>query len=312
MIPILTTQDLVNKLTQQSPQRPYFAMYSSIYGGITLDPAWMLLPIDDHMVHRGDGVFEAIKFVGAKIYLLRPHLERLLRSALSLGLRPFAEITKLEEILQATVSASGQQSGLIRVFMSRGPGSFSVSPYDTIGTQFFVIVTALTPPSAEKFAQGVSIGRSKIPVKSSWMAQVKSCNYLPNVMMKKEAVDRGLDFVVGFDEQGYLAESATENIVILTAENKLVRPEFQNILSGTTMIRSFELAESLLQQGLIAAIGSQNISSADIENAKEIMMLGTTLDVLPVVAYEGKKTGDGKVGPVAQALLQLLKKDQTH
>lgn len=46
-------------------KQPYPAMYSSIYGGIILDPAMMVVPIDDHMVHRGHGVFDtAIVFDG--------------------------------------------------------------------------------------------------------------------------------------------------------------------------------------------------------------------------------------------------------
>ena len=46
-------------------KQPYPAMYSSIYGGIILDPAMMVIPIDDHMVHRGHGVFDtAIIFNG--------------------------------------------------------------------------------------------------------------------------------------------------------------------------------------------------------------------------------------------------------
>jgi len=51
-------------------------------------------------------------------------------------------------------------------------------------------------------------------VKQSWFPQVKSCNYLPNVLMKKESVDRKLDFTVSFTDEGFLAESATENIFI--------------------------------------------------------------------------------------------------
>lgn len=314
MIPILDSQEVIVKISQkfseQKSKPSYFAMYSSLYGGITLDPAWMLLPIDDHMVHRGDGVFEAIKFVGGKIYLLRDHLERLMRSAEAIGLKPYAEISKLQDILRATVSASNQSEGLIRVFMSRGPGSFSVSPFDTVGTQFFVIVTALMTPSAEKYEKGVSVGRSQIAVKPSWMAQVKSCNYLPNVMMKKEAIERGFDFVVGFDDRGFLAESSTENIVIVTADNKLVRPGLQNILRGTTMERTFELAQKLVASGVLSAVGSQDITLNQVKNAKEIMMLGTTLDVLPATSFEGEKINQGTVGPVARALLKLLKQDQ--
>jgi hypothetical protein len=33
-------------------------MYSSVVGGIVLDPCMMVIPIDDHMVHRGHGVFD--------------------------------------------------------------------------------------------------------------------------------------------------------------------------------------------------------------------------------------------------------------
>ena len=309
-IPIFSAQELSQKLLQQKISRPYFAMYSSLYGGITLDAGWMLLPIDDHMVHRGDGVFEAIKIIDSRPYLLRSHLERLLQSAQRLSLKPFAELAELEGIVLATVRASQQKNGLLRLFMSRGPGSFSVSPYDTVGTQFFVVVTALAPPPEQKYTEGVSVGRSQVLVKPSWMAQVKSCNYLPNVMMKKEAVDRSLDFVVGFDDQGFLAESSTENIVVLSAEGDLIRPELTNILKGTTMVRTFELAEVLLKAGQIRSIKSGNIAEEHLLKSKEVMMLGTTLDVLPVTRYEGAKIADGKVGAIAKALLELLKKDQ--
>ena len=65
----------------------YFAMYSSLYGGVVTDPLLMTLPIDDHMVHRGDGVFEAFKSVGGNIYNLGGHLERLVTSARGLSLQ---------------------------------------------------------------------------------------------------------------------------------------------------------------------------------------------------------------------------------
>ena len=59
----------------------YKAMYSSWIGGIITDPALMIVPVDDHIVHRGDGIFEAIKFVNRKIYGLDRHLQRLQRSS---------------------------------------------------------------------------------------------------------------------------------------------------------------------------------------------------------------------------------------
>ena len=67
-------------------QDTYFAMYSSLYGGIVTDPALMLLPLDDHMVHRGDGIFEALKTLHGSLYNLAGHLDRLEQSAQALSL----------------------------------------------------------------------------------------------------------------------------------------------------------------------------------------------------------------------------------
>lgn len=289
----------------------YFAMYSSLLNGVVLDPQLMLIPLDDHMVHRGDGVFEAIKFVDGGIYLLDSHLLRLLDSARQIGLKAYAELDRLRELVVNTVRLGAQQagssSGLIRIFMSRGPGSFSVNPYDTQGTHFFVVVTGLTPPPARQYEQGARVGLSQIGAKEPWMATVKSCNYLPNVMMKKEAIDHGLDFMVGVDRQGFLAESSTENIVIVSAEGYLLRPKLEQILRGTTMTRTFELASELLAADFIKGIEGRDISLDEVKKAKEIMLLGTTLDVLPVGEFATVKKS---VGPVARELLRLLRVDQ--
>ena len=55
-------------------QGDYHAMYSSVFGGITTDPKLMTIPVDDHLVHRGDGVFEAFKMVEGKVFLFDEHL----------------------------------------------------------------------------------------------------------------------------------------------------------------------------------------------------------------------------------------------
>ena len=49
----------------------YFAFYSSLWDGIVTDPAWMVVPADDHVVHRGDGVFETVKCLDGGVYAIR-------------------------------------------------------------------------------------------------------------------------------------------------------------------------------------------------------------------------------------------------
>ncbi len=309
MIPILSSDQCRQAWDkfQHPAQNSYLAFYSSVLGGITKDPAFMSLPVDDHIVHRGDGVFEALKCKEGRIYLWQAHSDRLRNSCLGLGLT-YPE--NLFEIVIATVKASQEKNCIIRIFVSRGPGQFSTNPYDSVGAQVYVVVTKLTHPSNEKYAQGVSLGRSQIPPKEAWLAQLKTCNYLPNVMMKKEAIDRKIDFTIGIDPQGFITEGSTENIIVLTQNNLLVRPHFDFILKGTTMGKVLSLAESLVHKGLIQKIGEKNMSETDLLSAKEVMMVGTTLDVLPATQYEGKSIGSGKVGPVAKALLKLLLADQ--
>lgn len=264
----------------------------------------MLLPIDDHMVHRGDGVFEALKAVEGKAYLLDEHLTRLMISAGKISLTPKFSLDEMKEIILQTLKIAGQKDALVRIYLSRGPGSFSPNPYDSVGSQFYVVITELKSTAAEKYQHGVRAARSHVPAKESWMATVKSCNYLPNVMMKKEAVDRKLEFVIGFDEYDFVAEGPTENIVIVDAGGVLTHPELEFILKGTTMTRACELARDLGMKTAVRAI-----SNEDLKNAREVMMMGTTLDVLPVIEFDGKPIADGKVGTIAKKLRELILQD---
>lgn len=305
-IPLLNDQQILEKIrVQENPFfKEYYAFYSSWFGGIVTNPRMMLLPIDDHMVHRGDGVFEAMKAVGRSVYLMDEHLQRLFISAEKIALISSIPLNDMKEIVLETLRVANQNEATIRIFLSRGPGNFSVNPYDSIKSQLYIVVTQLRPPSSEKYEHGVTIGKSDVPTKSSWMAQVKSCNYLPNVLMKKEAVDRGFDFVITTDDEGYIAESATENIMIVDQHGTLVQPTLDHILKGTTMTRTCELAR---EHGMTT--DSRPISIAELQAADEVIITGTSLNVLPVVKFENEIIGTGKPGPIAKKLNQLMLED---
>ena len=309
-IPILGNQDVIEKIkTSSNPYWPqYFSFYSSWFGGIIKDPGpWLLAPLDDHQFHRGDGVFEAIKTKNRKIFMLEPHLQRLLQSATKIGIKLPYSLKEIENIILQTLQAADQPNTLIRLFVSRGPGGFTVNPYDSISAQLYVVVTRLNEFPEQKYQEGVSLGRSEIPIKEGKMPQIKSCNYLPNVLMKKESVDRKLDFTASFDDEGFLAESATENIVLVDANGILTGPPFEKILAGTTLLRCFKLAETLNM-----ATGFRKLSESDVLSAREVIMMGTTLDVMPVTTYEGHKISNGQVGSVSKKLRQLLVEDMKN
>lgn len=306
IIPIVTETNFIEKIKKQKNAyfEDYFAFYSSWLNGITVDPHLMLLPMDDHMVHRGDGIFEGIKAVNRSIYLLEEHLERLFDSAKKISLSLLFDRDHVRKIIIKTLQVANQNDAMIRVFLSRGPGNFSVNPYDSMEVQLYVMVAALTTPFPEKYKNGVVIGKSAIPLKSSWMTQVKSCNYLPNVLMKKEAVDRHLDFVVGSDSDGLIAEGSTENVLIVDHNETIIHPPLDNILKGITMMRVCELAR---QNGFKTEIRA--ISFEDLKVAREVLITGTTLNVLPVVKFENNLIGNGRPGMIAKKLNEFMMED---
>ena len=310
-VALLSKEQVQARLEQKNypAQQTYLAMYSTWWDGIITEPGLMTVPIDDHLVHRGDGVFEAIKVVNGRVFLFEEHLRRLESSAQQIGLNLPMPLEQMKAVISATVKAAKVQDALLRLYVSRGPGGFTTNPYDSVASQMYLVVTTLKLLPPEKYQHGVTIGKSAVPPKDPTLARIKSCNYLPNVLMKKESVDRGIDFTINVDSQGNFLEGSTENMVILDQQGFLVRPTLHQILKGTTMMRTFELAESLVKAGDIVGIKERNITEADIKAAKEAMMIGTTLDVLPISSYEGHKIGSGIQGPIAKKLNELLRED---
>jgi branched-subunit amino acid aminotransferase/4-amino-4-deoxychorismate lyase len=287
----------------------YLAMYSSMYGAVVTDPVLMTVPIDDHMVHRGDGVFETFKCVEGSLYNLDGHLSRLERSTRDLGFTLPVTMAALREIIVTTARIGGQRNCAVRMFVSRGPGSFGVNPYDCPKTQLYVVITRLVEPFMTRHPEGASIRTSSVPIKHPFFAGVKNCNYLNNVLMKKEAVDAGADFVVAFDERGRLGEGATENIGVVTSEGVLTFPCLDGILMGTTMMRVMELAKRVVAQGLLKEVSFGDLLRRDMETAQEIFIVGTTTDVTQVREFDGEPVACGVRGPVFNRLSQLLLDD---
>jgi len=197
----------------------------------------------------------------------------------------------------------------VRVLVSRGPGGMGVNPYETGGAQLYVVAYRLPPPFMDAHPGGARAAATAIPVKAGFLATIKTCNYLPNVLMKKEAVDRGLDFVLAFDEEGFLAESATENAALVTASGDLVAPAEGRILPGVTMGRVLELAAPRAGRPPLGAVRRARVRREELDAAAEILILGTTPDVTSVVEFEGRAVGDGRPGPVARMLDGLLRRD---
>jgi branched-chain amino acid aminotransferase len=306
------TRDKIFSILDKDPkpwQEEYIAMYSSQWQGFTLDPTLMMIPVDDHLVHRGDGVFETMRCVRGRIYQMDPHLERLEKSARAISLKMPREYDKVREIVGRLVVLGNIKDCVIRIFISRGPGSFGTNPFDCPASQMYVVLIRFKDVPEETLREGTSVVTSGMPIKRSFFARIKSCNYLSNVLIKMEAVQQGCPYAVALDDDGFLTEGSTENIGLLSQDGVLKFPGFEKTLAGTTVKRVWEMAEYLIPDGGISDVRFDSIPLEEAYSAREVMLLGTSINVLPVVRFDGKPVGNGKPGPITSELCRLLGKD---
>jgi 4-amino-4-deoxychorismate lyase len=309
-LPRLTATDVLASLAAMRARQPvtYAAFYSSQLGGIVTDPALMVVPFDDHMVHRGHGIFDTAGLVSGRIYDLEAHLDRFLLSAERSKLAPAGSRSEMRDIIISAAAASGQRDGAIRYWLSPGPGSLELTPAAGAQPGFFVMVFGGLSYPGRWYTEGLRVMTTTYPMKPPLYAITKATNYLPNVLMQMEAKAGGFDNGVFIDEAGNVGESSNMNVAFVMSDGVFRHPTFERVLSGCTSLRLLELAPALVGREL-SGVAVCDVPVAAARRAREMFLIGSSVKVAPVVEWDRQPIGDGKPGPVARALLSLLDED---
>jgi 4-amino-4-deoxychorismate lyase len=308
---VLGSDEVVARFTALRSRQPvnYWAFYSSQFGGIVTDPALMVIPFDDHMVHRGHGIFDTAGLVAGRIYDLEAHLDRFLLSAERSKLRAPGSRDEIRDIIVKTTAASGRRDGSIRYWLSSGPGSLELTPAAGAEPGFFVMVFGGLSYPDRWYTEGLTVMTTTYPIKAPLYAITKATNYLPNVLMQMEAKQAGFDNGVFIDTEGNVGESSNMNVAFVLESGVLAHPKFDHILAGCTSLRLLDLARALQSSGVITGIEVRDIPVAEARASREMLLLGSSIRVAPVVRWDDQVIGDGKPGPVSRALLKLLDED---
>ncbi|KAG5578314.1 hypothetical protein H5410_058448 [Solanum commersonii] len=309
-VPLLSCSEVIERMRTSreghKTKQLYLAMYSSVFGGITTDTAAMVIPMDDHMVHRGHGVFDTAAIMDGYLYELDQHLDRFLGSATMAKIQIPFDRESIRRILIRTVSVSKCRKGSLRYWLSAGPGDFQLSSSGCHqATLYAIVIKDQSPPDH----RGIRVVTSSIPIKPPQFAVMKSVNYLPNALSKMEAEENDAYVAIWLDGNGFVAEGPNMNVAFVTKEKDLLMPCFDKILSGCTAKRVVVLAENLVKEGKLRGIRVENVSVEDAKRADEMMLIGSGVLVRPVVQWDEEVIGNGREGPVTQALLNLLLED---
>ncbi len=306
MVELGTERQFVERLLgmPRPGEENILAFYEHRLGSIFTNPRLMVIPLDDHLVHRGDGIFEALRYENRAIYQLDEHLGRLERSAQAIGLTPPVGRDELRSLIFDVCRAGRADEGNALIFCGRGPGGFTLDVRECPEASLYIVAKRFVRKPESFWAEGVSAMRTGIPAKQGWMSRIKSVNYLPNVLMKKDAIEHGADYPLCFDAVGCLAEGSTENVVLVDMDGVFVVPELKNALTGTTLARAMDLMRSRMN------VASRPVPEDELQSCREIILLGTSIDAVGVVRYNGRVVGGGRPGPVAGLLRELLVADR--
>lgn len=276
------------------------AFYDSRVGLICKDGRYLLVPLDDHLCHRGDGLFESICYRERRIFALEAHLGRMAEGAALLGLEPPCPFEAMAPLICDVARAGASDHGDLRVFLSRGPGGFGVSPSECPAPSLYIVALRSRLPDPVLYAKGLAAFTSAIPPKQDYLARIKNTNYLPNVLMAREASQRAMDVAITFDPEGNMGEAAIANIGIIDKNGVLRSPGFERILPGTTLLAALDLAAQIMP------VKQGPVHRDEIRDCREMLLFTSATLCVPITSFDGIPIGTGHPGPVASWLRESL------
>ena len=279
------------------------------------------LPAFDHGVLYGDAVFEGVLIVGKGLFQWREHLNRLYVSASRLHIEiPYTPSDLTQHILDLVNGTDFSQSdhAYIRLVVTRGIGDLGIHPTKCAGSTIYSIVSMIQLYPESVYQQGIRLSlstKTRRPGPAVLDPQIKSCNYLNNIMALLETLPQACNETVMLNSEGFVAEATTDNLFLVVFQDgwktdvarvTLLTPSSDYCLNGIT--RSIVLTHA--KRLGVNVVESATLLPQDLVGQhREVFLTGTAAGVVPVVAINGREIGDGLPGPFTKILRDVLSAD---
>ncbi len=274
--------------------------------GEIVDQAEAKVSVFDHGLLYGDGVFEGIRFYNGRVFRLEEHVERLFLSAKAILLKMLWTESEVCDIVRDTIRANGLVDGYVRLVVTRGSGGLGLNPYLCPKPSMFCIAASIQLYPEEYYAKGLELVTcsTRRPSHATLSPQIKSLNYLNNIMAKAECVQAGAMEGLMLNDEGTVAE-CTGDTIFIVKNGVVITPKITDgALDGITRAVIFELCERLEIE-----IIEDTITRYDVYTADESFLTGTAAEVIPVVKVDDRSIGDGMPGEVFKELLTAFREE---
>jgi branched-chain amino acid aminotransferase len=265
----------------------------------------------DHAFLYGDAVFEGIRAYNGRVFRLEEHIDRLYDSARAIWLEIKIPKKEMMEIVAESCRKNNLKDAYIRLVVTRGVGDLGLDPRKCHGNASIVCIAdkiALYPEEFYEKGLKAITAATRRNYGEVLAPQVKSNNYLPNIMAKIEAITAGCLEAICMSREGFVTEGTGDNIFIVKDGTLKTPHPAVGILKGVTRKAIMELAE---QEGI--PVEETFMNRFDVYTADEIFFTGTAAEVIPVVEVDSRKIGEGVPGPITKKLrslfMELVKKE---
>jgi branched-chain amino acid aminotransferase len=263
------------------------------------------ISVFDHGLLYGDGVFEGIRSYNRLVFKLKEHIDRLYESAHSIMLEiPLTKPEMIKAVL-STLKANNLKDAYIRLIVTRGEGDLGLDPRKCKGNSTVIIIADKIALYPDKFyKEGLEI--ITVPtirnLPEALNPQIKSLNYLNNILAKIEAVSAGYDEAIMLDSLGYVAECTGDNIFIVKNNHLYTPPQCMGTLRGITRDSVLEIARKNN-----IPVHEHVLTRHEVYISDECFLTGTAAEIIPVVKVDGRVIGEGKPGKVTLNLMKKFK-----
>ncbi len=262
-----------------------------------------VLSVFDHGLLYGDGVFEGIRAYNGRVFRVKEHLDRLYRSAQAIVLDIGMTFDQMQTAVLQTLRANGLKDAYIRLVVTRGVGDLGLDPKKCPSPTIFIIADKIALYPEECYTKGLEINTVSTRRNSSQALNpnIKSLNYLNNILAKIEAGVSGAREAIMLSLEGYVAECTGDNIFFIKGQRLVTPPAAAGALEGITRGAVMELAPAV---GF--SVEERLFTPFDLYTADEVFLTGTAAEVIPVVKIDARPIGQGKPGPQTKRLIEAF------
>ena len=258
------------------------------------------ISVFDHGLLYGDGVFEGIRTYDGLIFKMKEHIDRLYQSAHAIMLEIPMTKEEMTEAVKKTLRENQLKDSYIRLIVTRGIGDLGLDPRKCPKPTVIIITDKIKLYNQELYEKGLEIVTisTQRNIHESVNPQIKSLNYLNNILAKVEAINAGVEEAVMLNSEGYVAECTGDNIFIVKNGVLFTPPVHSGVLRGITRGAVIDIAH--LKE---IPIHEEVMTRYDLFNADEMFLTGTAAEIIPVVRMDRRKIGDGKPGKMTAKLI---------